>query len=548
MLKKFAFGAAVLFVLLGAGFLVLRQVAGPSDGATLLPPETILYVSLTDLPRSVLRWQGTSMAEISREPEVKAFLEKPIGRIQADPGSGEAGGILGGLKPTRLFLGVTSISADRAQAIVGFQFWGSRKEFDQAMSRLRRELPPSEESRESRGGVEVVSTQHGKFAVHTASKGRWGFLSTSPELLDFVLQRLKGGDPAASLAGAEDFRASMAPMLPAPDFVLFLRPEKPIDALLEAGRSIGASAIPAQVEEIRRTSALAATWKMDGRLQRDAAFLLQPGGSASGALGHSAARFTQANTVLYIDFLARLAGLEDLLSGALPERQDAARELAGLAANAFGPEGGFLLNWIPGQMTPSPLLALQIRDPGQAADALRKLISFFPEATITDHDGLKLYNIPSVSNPLAAPTLALTDDFLLVGLEAGAITSAAAPAEAPLPSLPAFAPALPAYRSANEVFAFLDTRAVFERAYSAFRPVILFGAQVVPGMSEVIDTTKLPQTETIARHLPPVILSQKRIRGGVLIESSGPVTVSQLAIGLAAGAAWSGAKNSGPTN
>ncbi len=542
MIKKLAIGVAVLIVLIGIGLLVLRQVAGPADGATLLPPETVLYASLTDLPRSVLRWQGTSLAEISREPEVKAFLEKPLGRLQADPGSGEAGGILGGLKPTRLFLGITAISSDRTEAIIGFQFWGGRQDFDKAMSRLRQELPPSEETRESRDGEEVITTRHGRFSLHSASKGRWGFLSTSPQLLDFVLARMKGGGTAGSLADAEDFRSAMKPMLPTPDFVFFLRPEKPMDALLEVGRSMGANAIPAQVTEIRQTAALAATWKIDGKLQRDAAFLLRPGTAATETLSHKSARFTQANTVLYIDFLARLAGLQDVMARVLPERQDAARELAGLAGDAFGPEGGFLLNWTPGQMTPSPVFALQIREPEQAAAAVRKLISFFPEATITDRDRLKLYNIPSVSNPLAAPTLALTDEFLLVGLDANTVTAAAGETGPPVSSLSAFAPALPAFQSANEVFAFLDTRLVFERAYSAFRPVILFGAQVLPGMKEIIDTSKLPQTDTIARHLPPVILSQKRTAEGVLIESSGPVTVSQLAIGLAAGAAWSGTR------
>ena len=75
------------------------------------------------------------------------------------------------------------------------------------------------------------------------------------------------------------------------------------------------------------------------------------------------------------------------------------------------------------------------------------------------------------------------------------------------------------------------------RAYTALRPVILFGAQVMPGAADMIDTGKLPQTETIARHLPPVILSQQRLEDGVFLESSGPVTVSELAVAAAAGAA-----------
>jgi hypothetical protein len=82
---------------------------------------------------------------------------------------------------------------------------------------------------------------------------------------------------------------------------------------------------------------------------------------------------------------------------------------------------------------------------------------------------------------------------------------------------------------------------LFERAYTAVRPVILFGALVMPGMAETIDTTKLPQTDTIAKHLPPIILSQQCTAEGVLFESSGPVTVSQILLGLAAAAA-SGAR------
>ena len=82
---------------------------------------------------------------------------------------------------------------------------------------------------------------------------------------------------------------------------------------------------------------------------------------------------------------------------------------------------------------------------------------------------------------------------------------------------------------------FVDTRSVFERAYTTLRPVILFGAQVMPGVGGMIDTTKLPQTGSIARHLPPVIFSQQRLEDGVLLESSGPLTISQLAVAAAAG-------------
>jgi hypothetical protein len=241
--------------------------------------------------------------------------------------------------------------------------------------------------------------------------------------------------------------------------------------------------------------------------------------------------------VLYLDFLGSLAGLPGILKKALPERQDAAAELAGLAVRAFGPEGAFIADWHPGQMTPSGIVALQIRDAALAADAVKRFITFFPEATVTEQDGIKLYSLPSVSNPLAAPTFTLTPEFLMAGINPAAVVQAAGAVGPTIESQAAFQPALKTFQSANEAFAFLDTRMVFERAYTALRPVILFWAQVMPGASGFVDTSKLPQTDTISNHLPPVIFSQQRLAEGVLIQASGPFTVSQIAAGLAAGAA-----------
>jgi len=537
MLKKLSLAAAALAVLLLVAVLIFKHVAGPSDGSSLLPADTVFYASLTDLPRSALRWQGTALAGIGREPEMKAFLEKPFAKWLADPGAGEAGGILAGLKPGRIFIAVTGVASDRVDSVVGFQFWGGKKDFDTAVARLRKELPPGETTRETYAGDEVVFTNHGRFRLGSASHGRWGFLSTDPAVLKSLLDRASGKPSGPSLAESPDFQKSLKRMLPAPDLLFFLRPKNLVNVLLETGNALGAEAIPGQLHELRATEAVAGSWKLDGKLQRDAIFLLRPGVQPAASLPHKTARFTAPDTVLYVDFLARFAGLPALVQKALPVRQEAAAELAGMVARGFGPEGAVVANWPSGQMTPSGIFTLEIRDPAIAGESLKKFLSFFPEAIVTDRDGIKLYSIPSISNPLASPTLTLTQDFLIVGLDAEVVARAAAASGPTIESQPAFVPALSAFQSANEAFVFVDAKLLFERAYTTLRPVILFGAQVMPGMSGVIDTSKLPQTDTIAKHLSPVILSQRCVEGGVLIESSGPLTVSQLALGLAAGAA-----------
>lgn len=544
MIKKLSIAALVLVALIFVGIFVFKTVAGPSDAAALVPENTVFFASFVDLPRSLLRWQSSALARIAGEPEVKAFLEKPLSKLQSNQGAGEAGKILGGLKPGRIFLAVTGVTTDHVDAMVGFQYWGSRKEFDDAVARMRQEFPAGEITRENHQGDEIVCSRHGKFSVFSATHGRWAFVSTNGDLIRSALDRASGKLTSSSLAASSRFQVVSKKMLTAPDFLFFLQPQKAIDVLLETGRSLGAESIPEQVEDLRATEAVGGSLKLDGELQRDALFILRKGTKSADVLTHKMARFTSPGTVVFVDFLARFSGisalLEKALSGAAP--QSSIVELADLASSACGPECAVVVNWEQGKMTPSGVLAVEIRDQAKADAALNKLMTFFPETRITSEDGIKLYSIPSVSNPLASPTLTFTDKFLIFGIDPASVSQAARSVGPALEKLPDFAPALPAYKSANEVFAYVDTKSIFEQAYTALRPIILFGAQVMPSLGDMIDTGKLPRTETISRHLPPVILSQQRFEDGVFIESSGPVTVSQMAVAAAAGGVIRGSK------
>jgi len=58
-----------------------------------------------------------------------------------------------------------------------------------------------------------------------------------------------------------------------------------------------------------------------------------------------------------------------------------------------------------------------------------------------------------------------------------------------------------------------------------FRGVASVG--LVPHLSEYVDIGKLPQPATISRHLGPAVASTSVKEGGFLMQSAGPVTVSQ---------------------
>ena len=90
-----------------------------------------------------------------------------------------------------------------------------------------------------------------------------------------------------------------------------------------------------------------------------------------------------------------------------------------------------------------------------------------------------------------------------------------------LDKVPAFAAAETAYRTANEVFGYVDTKRLVERSYPKLRQIIIFGAAIMPGASDIIDGSKLPETETIARHLQPIVYGQTRIRKAISLSQVG---------------------------
>jgi len=62
---------------------------------------------------------------------------------------------------------------------------------------------------------------------------------------------------------------------------------------------------------------------------------------------------------------------------------------------------------------------------------------------------------------------------------------------------------------------------------------VLLGAAFMPGVNEYVDLDKFPATEVIAKHLSPIVSSQRYDRDGYVAESVGPVTLNQAAVGLA---------------
>ena len=88
---------------------------------------------------------------------------------------------------------------------------------------------------------------------------------------------------------------------------------------------------------------------------------------------------------------------------------------------------------------------------------------------------------------------------------------------------------------ADTSLVYLDTKTLFERLYGLGRSLTPF-AQGNKAVEENIDLEKLPAVDSIARHLTPVVWSQRSVADGIVCESTGPLTLNQLVVsGLAVG-------------
>ncbi len=548
MKKIFVILLVVLVLVTASAFWIMRG-AGPSDAAALLPAETVAFASLPDLPRTASRWPKTTLAQIGAEPEMKAFLEKPFQYLTKDRGGSEAAGILWMLKPGRIFAAVVSINSKDAALLVGFQFWGGKSGHDLAVARLRAELshgsPAPEVVREDYHGVEIASSVHNGLTLYNASQGQWGFLSNNLPVLKDAIDRAGGRKNDASLAESPRYKEVLGKLAKDADLLLFCQPQSALETLLEVGSSLGAQPIPQQVEQFKKVEAIGATTKLDEANLRDTIFVLRRNPPDIGSLNHGAVKFTSPETAAYFEFAsdfrqifaaASNGGAAGLLS--VPAIQNS--RLPQLIPEALGPDCAVSLSWPPQQMRPTGLIAVQVRDQAKAEEFLQELLAIFPQASLTESGGTRYFSLPSLQSAFANPTIALLEGFLVVGVDPEELSQALQSFKAgeTLEKSPVFAPALPAYGAANEVFGFANSKLIFERGFPMLRQIIVFGAAVVPGASAIIDGSKLPETETIARHLQPIVYSQIRVPEGYLVESSGPITMNQAVLVGGAVGAW----------
>jgi hypothetical protein len=531
--------------------------------ADFLPGQTLALLAFPDPAQTLADWRTTDLYKIWTEPEVQAFLERPLSKIPKSKEFDDTLASIVKLDPKNLFIALASLEekTNLPHVIAGFQFKGSSADVEKLLA------APKDLVRKSTANGKADLLNYQGRSIETFDDGNgttvgavflndWYFISNDVALLKSTLDRIEGRAPASSpptLDKDADFQAVLAKMPAGSETLIFGRVQPFMTRLIALTAASGQPMNPEQRAEAEKIKAIGATTAFEKGKIRDTIYYLAPGLKQELAkLQMSSLPLTSADTIFYgasvldipakIDLPANNPALA-VLGGFLQELQKRGVTLESFRA-AFGREAGAQLDWPANNPQPGLILSLSVQDRPAADKFLESLVSLPVEPASwqkAQANGSNYYslNVPNV--PFLSPTLTVTDKHLILGLNPPDVRTAVGREPAgggAVAQSETYKTAASAVGKPNVSFAYLDSKAFFERLYGgSLRQALVMGAAIfAPQIGDYADLGKLPNTETISKHLSPIVFSQSLDGDGLTFESVGTVTFAQALIGVGAGA------------
>ena len=550
----------LLVILLGAiaaltAYYIVRQhpAAVPSTIANLLPADTALFIHMPDAERNRDAWHRTDLYQLYSERTVQDFLQKPKSRFPEKGPVKEAWHDSASLQMRNAFLATNNF--DSLRLIGGFEFRCQEKEAENVIerwkSRLLTKAPGTERSSIDYEKHHIDILGSAQFTFASTIVGRQFLAAATVEDLKALLDRLDGRTKTPALDSDANFRAAMKQMPADYAWMFYLQPKQLAQKLATLRAQSGRALRSDQQTMLERIQSFSHAMVFDGGKIRDIGFAAMPR-LAETKLERTTLTLAPADTLLYCAFMANMQqqfewALEPAGAGSMAaplQLISNALSSAGVTKEdwkaAFGDEISGMAAWPANAKLPNAVLTVAVRDSARA----RKIAGAIASSSgwqKSSRNNAEYYSAP-ISGVLAVnPTLAVSDRFLVMGLDAASVdrvVTQAAPANG-LSGSENFRAASKLVPEPQQMFAYIDLATLYSRLDTTLRPILQMSAAFVPSLSERFDPNKLPPTDVITKHLSPVVASQSYIAGGYRSESAGTITMGQA--GIAAGAAYVGA-------
>src|SRR4051812_36676280 len=520
--------------------------------AGLLPRDTIFVAQIPDFNRARDEWQHCDIYQLYQEPAVQDFLRKPLANIPKTNAVSQTLLDIEQLAPENAFVALTSVENNNPKIVGGFHFRGSQEEAEGIIGKWRSMLTGQNSSRKREKvqyqGHEIEATKTSSFTIATAYDPPWFFVATDAADMQALLDRAdrRSSDPDNTLDKDNGYRAAVS-RRPSNDVAFFYLQPKTFSQRLAALRAaVGSTPAPGEGTMLEKMRCITGSMRFENGKIHDVLFLGMPKLEQNMTLTRSSLSLGTKETFFYLGMLLNLGERMDTLNHAAAfagTKMFQALSDSGITAAdwkaAFGIELGSLANWPPDAHWPSLLLSLPVTDPTKARQIVEVLLRAEQDGswTASEKDGVRYFSKQSAASFVTiTPTIALSDRILIAGLDSTSVEEAIRRARGSSSELAEFQTYKAAARllpAPTNFFAYIDMVQLYSQLDASLRPMLLMAAAFVPALAGSIDPTKLPSPEVITKHLSPIVSSQRYDRDGYMAESTGPITLDQLGIGVA---------------
>lgn len=518
----------------------------------LLPAETLGFVYVPDFEEVRTKWRESDLYKLWREPAMQEFMQRPLARVPEGNVARERMKDLEQLGARDLFVALLAWEGERATLAGGFRFKGSQADAERVIARWRsrwaEQLPDARREVQGHQGHQLEVLRSPALTLVTTYARNWFFVTNDVEALKAVLDRADGRvrDAAQTLKENEAVNAALKPLPERYAALGYARVESYMERLGERlGRDLPQAGV---LREIR--SVAATTNFEDGRV-RDVFYIAMPRAGAEGELTQQSLALATPETFLFFATILsppHPAAKEEPAAGSARSGVPGAlrRLFAAGAANqitreawreAFGEELGLVGDWPAVSRLPAVFLSLEVKNAEKARAIIETITTGASESgtwTATEENGVRYFSQPP-PNPLVpmALTIALSDTRMVAGLDMASVKRAIAGGDprSGLATTESFKSAIAAVPVATHSFTYVDTALLYQRLDAALRPMLVMAAAFLPKLSEKVDWSKLPPAEVIAQHLSPLVVSQAYVGNGYRLESIGPTSLYQVALG-----------------
>jgi hypothetical protein len=526
--------------------------------SALLPRETIFLAHMPDLNRTHDQWHHSDLYSLYREPAVQDFLRKPLTNLSNGDVVGQTLSEIEHLDPKSVFVALTSLKGNIPTLVGGFRFRGRAEDAERVIGKWRSQVleknPGTKREKIKYGHHEIELLAATPFTLATAYDPPWFLAATDLTELKALLDRAEGRakNPEETLDQDESYRTAVSRRPANYALFFYLQPKAVSERLAALRAAIQSPASPKTrtVSVLEQMRSIFGAMRFENGKIHDLLFVAMPKMEPNTTLSRSSLTLGTRETFFYLATLLDLGEKMKALNqaagiGGIAQKIFQTFADSGITADdwkaAFGPELGSLADWPSSAHWPSLLMTLPVLDMAKARAIVETIIRADEAATWTqtEKDGIR-YLSKQLSGNLVpvTPTIALSDRILIIALNpvlAEEAMKRSVSHSSELADSQTYTTAARLLPTPTNFFVYLDTAVLYSRLDASLRPILMLAAAFKPAVATNLDLAKIPSPDVIAKHLSPIVTSQRYDRDGYVVESLGPITLNDAAIGVAAG-------------